>query len=1356
MLSLFFSTFAYAAKWLDLTVGANGSVEINNNTYTTGEHAFVDIEAIPDSGYEFDSWSSTSFVISDVTDPTISLNMNNSAQNLSATFVEDVTPVVNYTLTLSFSGTGTGSVSVTDNGTVSAAQTFTFEEGTTITLNATPDTGEDFAGWSGASDSTNTSVTLTMTSDMSITANFGEVTDAVIPGCGATTTTDYSSGFNPADFEFNNIDLNSDGYLQLQTGNDAIDPENIVIPFEQEVAVTFLYEGAGYTLTDFGWLLASEGSDGTRHQIYENVNDNNSNGVLDSVETDLNGDGLVNALDNRVSLGTFAAETELAFYLKVDNENEVFFTKTDWNPDTYSGGCNPNGGDPFTKVYHLGLALSSEGSCSVDSNWMTQTAIDRLDSIFDFNFAEDDTSTLVIDPGEKFSHVMVGTPGDRPNEWILGWEDLSGGGDTDHNDLIFHIERKTGGVAELRSENAISPIESNAYYTAVEMEVWDNMPCSGDSDIEYYLSIDDGVNWVQVNSWDSVTLFTLEDDGTFTEGTAVSDWSPGAPQYTKRMVRIDFSGQDLSGNKLIWKAVLTSEDEDCQPEIMDVNLTGNVATNGEVSRTSPVVQTNVLYTGSYETPALDWNDKSLRGHLRAMRIYDPTNPGQTDYVELWDAGAVLTESDPDNRTIYCSDLSISTASGESLGTGDGATVTFTGTLDHAPLLATTAKITDSRETFTDIYVNELRGSLGGTGTINRYTGEYSITFHSPPTNGAAIVANYSYHSSPGTLSTFTTDNISNSHLALDDTYIHGEGYRYDLDDDGDVDVADGDWLVNWVRGYDDGASTKKEWLLGPIDHSTPALLTAPGMPSWYYGTAITDEEREAYDTFRSNYESRQSVLIVGSRDGMLHAFDAGNFRWGDNNKTSAVEEKRGYFLWSDDSDHIDWWNNYISSLAETDPPYFGWDSGTFAPDYGTGEELWAFIPGNLIPRLKNNLLKGEDRAYVDASTALADVYIDTDDDSDNEWTSVALVAEGNGGDTVVCLDVTDPLDPSLMWEYAEPELFRSRSSPAVSVLGRILNLTNFSNETRWGAFFVSGRNYTSTTYPAVYILDIETGSILQKVVLDDPDSTADAGNQGAVPSGQPAIVDSDGNGYIDRAYIGTDKGYLYKIVIPDDPDSAGGELSVIHINTDFSYDSNDDGTEDTTLASDQRNHPIYGSPSVVVDNGLNADGTVDYNVRLFFGTGDSPYYDENINTANTTYQFFAYNDKGSPSSTNPADVNLEWYFDLPAGHRIFASAFASAGNIYFGSATGETEDPCEGPNEGRIFGFSYEGNPVITENDEAGKEVGDIYTAPLVEDEHLYIKTPEGLQSFGGDNYNNDVKMGGLPFTRMRYWREIF
>ncbi len=53
-------------------------------------------------------------------------------------------------------------------------------------------------------------------------------------------------------------------------------------------------------------------------------------------------------------------------------------------------------------------------------------------------------------------------------------------------------------------------------------------------------------------------------------------------------------------------------------------------------------------------------------------------------------------------------------------------------------------------------------------------------------------------------------------------------------------------------------------------------------------------------------------------------------------------------------------------------------------------------------------------------------------------------------------------------------------------------------------------------------------------------------------------------------------------------------------------------------------------------------------------------------------------------------------------------------------------------------------------------EVGDMYTAPTVEDEHLYIRTPDGIRSFGDGEYNNDIKKGGLPSTDMTYWREIF
>jgi len=538
-------------------------------------------------------------------------------------------------------------------------------------------------------------------------------------------------------------------------------------------------------------------------------------------------------------------------------------------------------------------------------------------------------------------------------------------------------------------------------------------------------------------------------------------------------------------------------------------------------------------------------------------------------------------------------------------------------------------------------------------------------------------------------------------LGLDDTYIIPTGYKYDLDEDGDFDESDGNWLVNWVRGYKDGSSTKKEWLLGAIDHSIPAVASPPGKPQWYFGTAITDAERASYDTFMDTYSTRQTVLYIGSRDGMLHAFDAGKFRWGDNPDTADIEEKRGYFLWEGGS-----------------------------PNYGTGEELWAFIPNNLIPRFKNNLLQGDDQSYVDASPAIADVY------TNGQWRTVLIVAEGNGGDTIFCLDVTNSNSPTFLWEFADPDLFRSRSSPAIALIGKIL----VGGTPKWAAFFVSGKTYDPNLYPSIYIIDIADGSVIQRVFLN-----ADSNGIGGVPSGQPAILDSDGNGYIDRIYIGSDKGLMYKVNIPDDPDIPRYDITHCVINTDFVDESGN------TVPEAHRWQPIYASPAVIVDNEFTESGEINYNIKIFFGTGDSPYYDEDINFGDTGYCFYAYCDQDNKGECNESSVVLDWFYEMPAGHRIFASAFAAAGYIYFGTSTAETEDPCEGTNEGKIYGFSEEGgSPVLQE------EVGDITTSPLVEDEHLYFRTPTGLQSRGSGQYNNDVNVGGLADIRIKSWREIF
>ncbi len=1151
--------------------------------------------------------------------------------------------------------------------------------------------------------------------------NTGTVVDpppGTLPGCAQNINVHYSNtGFDAADFELISVGVTPEKTLYLDTGYYAINPERIVIPFTQEVAATFFYEGAGYTKNDFGWILASEGPTGTRHEIYRNVNDNNNDGILDD-RAGWPQAATQGVFVNRMNLGTFAAGTEIVFYLHINsddpNDNNYVFSKTSWNPDVYTGGCS----DPvFTKLYNLGLPNTTEGTCHATSNWMNSYALDRVNNVFGLDFTGA-TASMPITRDAKFPHVLVGVPVNKSKEWILGWEDLMYGGDTDHNDMIFHIERRTGGQSLLRQP--ITPVNAGDYYTGVTLTAYDNMPCAGKTDVVYYLSVDNGAYWHEITTWDEI----WEIDSNKNPVQEITTWTPGTPALTRRTVRVDFAALGIVGRELLWKAEFRSEQQGCEPQVLDVILNADVASHGSFSRSSPVTKANVLYSGYYETPALTWRDKTLRGHLSATRLYDPSNPNATAEQALWDAGQVLSTRDPGTRSIYFPRVTIGQVLGQEIAIGDGATKTFSGTLSPAPISATTLLISDGREIFRDKHTDVLEGNLGGRGTINRFTGAFSLEFNEAPPASGSIIASYSYYVTSSTLAAFSTTNVTKETLALDNSEIIPYGLVYDFDHDNDVDNNDAHLVMNWAKGYELGTGTRREWLLDPIDHSVPAVLTAPGLPLWYFGTATTKTERDSFKQFMLDKKDRRSVVFVGSRSGMLHAFDAGAFRHGDNTCTIGVQENRGFFDWGT-----------------------GCSPG---PDYGTGEELWAFIPANLLPRLKNNLMArlhkarstDYNQAYVDASPALSDVYIN------GAWRTVLLSAEGNGGDTVFCLDVTDPYNPTFLWEFADPDLFRSRSSPSIAKIGRIVH----NGSAKWVAFFVSGNDdrYDRTQYPSIYMIDIATGHLLNRIMLD-----CESSGIGGVPSGQPAVIDSDGNGYIDRFYIGTDKGFLYKVNIPDDPDSVKYSITQCVINR--SYFSSVTGTE---VPSDRRYQPIYGSPVVSVDNSVTPSGDIEYKVLIFFGTGDSPYYAEDINMSGTRYYFLAYVDRSQKGTCDENRVSLDWFYELPEGHRVFTSAFSAAGLIYFGTSTADTEDPCaqgsQNNNNGEIFAFSMH-QPTSVVDPKFHQRVGNVVASPMVEDQHLYVKgLGLGLQSFGNGLYNNQVLTGGWPQIGIRLWREIF
>ncbi|MFO7881198.1 MAG: hypothetical protein R6U52_01510 [Kosmotogaceae bacterium] len=81
-------------------------------------------------------------------------------------------------------------------------------------------------------------------------------------------------------------------------------------------------------------------------------------------------------------------------------------------------------------------------------------------------------------------------------------------------------------------------------------------------------------------------------------------------------------------------------------------------------------------------------------------------------------------------------------------TGDGATVTFTTTVQSFPIYPSTLTITDNTETFEDTTTTyttsdiSLTGSLGGSATINYSTGAISVTFNAAPSDGQNIYLNY--------------------------------------------------------------------------------------------------------------------------------------------------------------------------------------------------------------------------------------------------------------------------------------------------------------------------------------------------------------------------------------------------------------------------------------------------------------------------------------------------------------------------------------------------------------------------------------------------------------------------------------
>lgn len=90
------------------------------------------------------------------------------------------------------------------------------------------------------------------------------------------------------------------------------------------------------------------------------------------------------------------------------------------------------------------------------------------------------------------------------------------------------------------------------------------------------------------------------------------------------------------------------------------------------------------------------------------------------------------------------DFASETVNSEQLGTGDGATFTYTGTLSYLPIRPGSVEVTDGVATLKDNGQGTLSGD--GTGTINYATGVISVTFNYASVADAVVAVTYQYDS----------------------------------------------------------------------------------------------------------------------------------------------------------------------------------------------------------------------------------------------------------------------------------------------------------------------------------------------------------------------------------------------------------------------------------------------------------------------------------------------------------------------------------------------------------------------------------------------------------------------------------
>jgi hypothetical protein len=474
------------------------------------------------------------------------------------------------------------------------------------------------------------------------------------------------------------------------------------------------------------------------------------------------------------------------------------------------------------------------------------------------------------------------------------------------------------------------------------------------------------------------------------------------------------------------------------------------------------------------------------------------------------------------------------------------------------------------------------------------------------------------------------------------------------------------------------------------------------------------------------------------------------------------------------------------------------DGMLHALDARTGVEAWAFIPYNLLPKLRA-LRSGQSldafKYFVDSSPKVADVKIG------GVWKTYLFVGQGPGGTYYNTFDVTLPgiadtvsatststdqlisyfSNPSrIEWKWSFPRnsefdhlgleatpygdiaatasavektVGETWSDPAI---GQIVSETGPYTMIVGSGFLKRSVELQSNRGGAragrsFYVIDVETGDVLASRDVgadtageedDDCRSANDCRRIKNALQMDPVATGPSDSRFVNQAYIGDLDGRVWRFEFQ----FSGTTVSM---------------PAPVNLYGAGASHPLFASMAYVDVLGKK---------YLFVGTGSDLLPS---NSVNQSYSLLILLDNGS-SATKTGEILLDLTDGVSPDEKVTAFPAVAGEIVFFSTTTINPLAPCA-PFTANLYALTFDGGPAydtngdgtVTRTSSGGGNpknppttgdstkvmavAGARASAPFIVDQHLVFATGDKLEMFGDpDDFNNGVGQAGISILSWR------